>query len=55
LLCIHRRSQGSQALVPLDPEIEATARRQSREARRKRRAEVSMAEENRVLHGEVEN
>jgi len=33
---MHRRSQGSQALVALDPEIEAAARRRSREARRKK-------------------
>jgi len=46
---MHRRSQGSQALVPFDPEIEAAARRRSREARRKRQAEVSMAEDQRVL------
>jgi len=46
---MHRRSQGSQALVPFDPKIEALARRRSREARRKKRAEVSMAEDNRVL------
>jgi len=46
---MHRRSQGSQALVPFDPEIEAAARRLSREARRKKRAEVSMAEAHRVL------
>jgi len=46
---MHRRSQGSPALVPLDPEIEAVACRRSREARRKKRAKVSMAEGNRVL------
>jgi len=46
---MHRRSQGSQALVPLDPEIEAAARRRSREVRRKKRAEALMAEDNRVL------
>ena len=46
---MHRRSQGSQALVPFDPEIEAAARRLSREARRKKRTEASMAEDNRVL------
>jgi len=46
---MHRRSQGSQALVSLDPMIEAAALRRSREARRKKRAEVSMAEDNRVL------
>jgi len=47
---MHRRSQGSQALVPFDPEIDAAARRRSREARRKKRAEVSMAEDHRMLH-----
>jgi len=41
---MHRMSQGSQALVPFDPEIEAAARRQGGEARRKKRAEVAMAE-----------
>jgi len=46
---MHRRSQGSQAFVPFDPEIEAAACRRSREARRKNRAEASMAKENRVL------
>jgi len=46
---MHRRSQGSQALVPFDPEIEVAARRLSREARRKKRTEASMAEDNRVL------
>jgi len=46
---MHRRSQGSQALVPFDPEIEAATRRLSKEARRKKRAEASMAEDNRVL------
>jgi len=46
---MHRRSQGSQALVPLHPEIEAAARRRSREARRKKRAEALMTEDNRVL------
>jgi len=50
---MHRRSQGSQALVPFDPEIEATARRRSSEARRKRQAEVSMAEAQRVLRDYV--
>jgi len=46
---MHRRSQGSQALVRFDPEIEVAARRRSREARRKKRAEVIMAEDNRAL------
>jgi len=46
---MHRRSQGSQALVPFDPKIEAAARRLSKEARRKKRAEALMAEDNRVL------
>ena len=46
---MQRRSQGSQDLVPFDPEIEAAARRRSREARRKKRAEVSMADDHRVL------
>jgi len=46
---MHRRSQGSQALIPFDPEIEAAACRRSREARRKRQAKVSMAEDHRVL------
>ena len=46
---MHKRSQGSQALVPFDPEIEAAARRRSREARRKKRPEVSMVEDPNVL------
>ena len=46
---MHRRSQGSQALIPFDPEIEAAARQLSREVRRKKRAEASMAEDNRLL------
>jgi len=46
---MHRRSQWSQALVPFDLEIEAAARRLSREARGKKRAEASMAEDNQVL------
>ena len=46
---MHRRSQGSQALIPFDPEIEAAARRRNSEVRRKWRAEVSMAQDNRVL------
>ena len=46
---MHRRNQGNHALVPFDPKIEAAARRQSREARRKKRAEVTMIEDQRVL------
>jgi len=46
---MHRRSQGRQALVPFDLETEAAARRLSREARRKKRAETSMAEDHQVL------
>jgi len=46
---MHRRSQGSQALVPLDPKIEAAACQRSREVRRKKRAEELMTEDNRVL------
>ena len=49
MLCMHRRSQGSQAFVPFDPEIEAAARRRGIEARRKKRAEVAMARDHRVL------
>jgi len=48
---MHRRSQGSQALVPYDPKMEAAARRRGREARRKKSAEVAMAEDHRVLRG----
>ena len=46
---MHRRNQGNQALVRFDPEIEAATRQLSREVRRKKRAEVSMAEDHRVL------
>jgi len=47
---MHRRSQGNQNLVPFNPEIEATARRRGREARRKKRAIVEMAgQDQRVL------
>jgi len=46
---MHRISQGSQALVPFNPEIEAAARRQGREARRKKRVEVTMAEDHGVI------
>ena len=46
---MHRRSQGSHHLLPLNPEIEATARKQSG-ARKKRQAESTMAaQDNRVL------
>ena len=40
---MHRRSQGNQNLVSLNPEIEAAANRRHGEARRKKRAEVEMA------------
>jgi len=53
LLCTHRGSQGSQALVPFDPEIEAATSRRSRDAGRKKRAEVSMAEDNKVLRDDA--
>ena len=47
---MHMRSQGNQNLFPFDLEIEAIAREQDREARRKKRAEVAMAKgNNRVL------
>ena len=46
---MYRRSQGRQALVPFDPKIEAAARRRGGETRRKKRAEVTMAEDQRVL------
>jgi len=46
---MHRRSHGSQALVPFYPEIEAAESRRGGEARRKKRAEVTMAEDHRVL------
>ena len=49
MLCIHRRSQGSQALVPFEPKIKAAAHRRSEEARRKKSAAVSMAEDHWVL------
>ena len=50
MLCIHRRSQGNQNLVPFDHGIEAAACRQGREGRRKKRAEVAMAKgDHRVL------
>jgi len=45
-----RRSQGNQNLIPFDPEIEAATPQRGREARRKKRAEVAMAEgDHRVL------
>jgi len=50
---MHKRSQGSQALVPFDPEMEAAVRRRSSEARRKRQAEVSMADAQRLLRDYV--
>jgi len=50
---MHRRSQGSQAPVPFDPEIEAAARRLSRQARRKKHTKAPMAEDNRVLRDYV--
>jgi len=40
---MHRRSQGNQNLVSLNPEIEAAANRRHGEARRKKRVEVEMA------------
>ena len=47
---MHRRSQRDQDLVPLDPEIEAVARRRSGEARRRKKEAAVMAQEdNRVL------
>ena len=46
---MRRRSQGSQVLVPFDPEIEAAERRRGEEVRRKKRVEVTMAEDQRVL------
>ena len=47
---MHRRSQGNQNLVSLNPEIEAAAHRRHGEARRKKRAEVEMAgQDQRVL------
>jgi len=47
---MHRRSQRDQDLIPLDPEIEAAARRRSREVRRRKKEAAVMAQEdNRVL------
>ena len=47
---MHMRSQEYQNLVPFDAGIEAAARRQGEEPRRKQRAEVAMAgRDNRVL------
>ena len=37
------------SLVRFDPEIEVAARRRGEEVRRKKRAEVAMAEDHRVL------
>ena len=46
---MRRRSQRDQSLIPFDPEIKATARRQSG-ARKKHQAQVIMAEQDhRVL------
>jgi len=42
---MHRRSQGSQALVPFDPKIEAAARQRGGEVRRKKTAKVTIAED----------
>ena len=42
---MHRRSQRDRPLIPIDPEIEATARRQSG-ARKRQQQQVIMAEEN---------
>jgi len=47
---MHRRSQGSQNLIPFNPEIEATARRSCGEARTKKEIIVVMAKgDNREL------
>jgi len=43
------RSQGNQTLVPFDPEIEAAARRQGAEARRRKKQVVIAHADNRVL------
>jgi len=51
---MHRRSQGSQALIPFDLEIKAAARRRGGEARRLKRAEVEMTKgDHRVLRDYV--
>ena len=42
---MHKRSQGIQNVVPLDLEIEATARQRGGEASRRKRAEIVMAEQ----------
>ena len=50
MLCLHRRSQGSQTLVPFDHKIEVAACLRGGEARRKKRAKVVMAKgDNRML------
>jgi len=41
---MHRKSQGSQNLVPFNPKIEAIARQRCSEARRRKLAVVAMAE-----------
>jgi len=41
---MHRRSQGSENLVPFNPEIEATVQRKRDEARRIKEGIVVMAE-----------
>jgi len=46
---MHRRSQGSQAFVLFDPEIEADACRRGGEARRKKRVKVITAKDHRLL------
>jgi len=47
---MNKKSQGSQSLAPFNPEIKAAAQQRGGEARRKKRAEVAMAEgDNRVL------
>ena len=46
------RSQRDQDLTPLDPEIEATARRCSGEARRTKKAEVAMARQDKRVLGD---
>jgi len=47
---MHKRSQESHTLISFNPEIEAAARQRGGEARRKKMAEIAMAEgDNRVL------
>jgi len=41
---MHKRSQGNQNLIRFNPEIEAAARRRGGEVKRKKRAEVIIAE-----------